>query len=154
MYIHATTGCRAKAALPALPCACASLRRAARSVTQLYDRELRGAGLNAPQFTLLQALAVAGPIGHGHLARLLALDSSTLSRTLRPLEGERWIRCDRGKDRRERQVSLTKAGRSQLDQAASAWERAQRRLRARLGAHYWRTLASGLAAVAGLARTA
>src|SRR5213593_637056 len=46
--------------LPALACACASLRRAARAVTQLYDTELQGTGLRATQFTLLQALERKG----------------------------------------------------------------------------------------------
>ena len=42
--------------LPVLDCACASLRRAARAVTQLYEAALQDTGLRATQFTLLQAL--------------------------------------------------------------------------------------------------
>ena len=42
--------------LPALDCACASLRRAARAVTRSYEAELRDTGLHPTQFTLLQAL--------------------------------------------------------------------------------------------------
>ena len=43
--------------LPPLVCACASLRRAARAVTQAYDAELRTTGMNPTQFTLLHFLA-------------------------------------------------------------------------------------------------
>src|SRR5712692_7104753 len=131
-------------ALPLLPCGCASLRRAARATTQFYERELRDSGLNVAQFTLLQALATAAPIIQGRLARMLALDSTTLSRTLRPLEKRRWIRCEPGKDRRERRLSLTGSGRSQLDRAMPAWGRAQRLLKSRIGAPRLEALLSEL----------
>lgn len=139
-------------ALPRLPCACANLRRAARATTQLYDRELRGTGMNTAQFTLLQTLASAGPVTQGRLGRLLALDSTTLSRTLRPLEAKRWIRCEAGKDRRERRLVLTGAGRSQIDRALPAWECAQRRLKGRLGEQRWEALLAELSTLAGVAR--
>jgi hypothetical protein len=95
--------------LPALACACASLRRAARAVTQSCEAELRSAGLRATQFTLLQALERTGTSAQGALGELLALDPTTLSRTLRPLERAGWIRTDRGSDRREVRWTLTAA---------------------------------------------
>ncbi len=140
--------------LPPLPCACASLRRAARAVTQLYDDELRPTGLNTAQFTLLKVLAGGGPVTQGGLGSVLAIDSTTLSRTLRPLEARGWITCAPGKDRRERRIELTGTGRGTLAGAAPAWERAQRRLRSRLGEGRWATLLADLARVAGLARRA
>lgn len=142
-------------ALPLLPCACANLRRAARAVTQLYDLELRPSGLNTAQFTLLQALAAAGPVNQGRLGELLAIDSTTLSRTLRPLEAQRWILCNPGEtDRRERQLELTSTGRKKLAQASTAWKRAQQRLRSRLGEERWAALLTDLSTVAGVARRA
>jgi DNA-binding MarR family transcriptional regulator len=144
----------AERALPVLPCACGSLRRAARATTQLFDRELRGTGINTPQFGLMHALSRTGPVTQGRLGRLLALDSTTLTRTLRPLETKRWIRCEPGKDRRERQLELTAGGRTQLERATPAWERVQRRLKERLGGDRWEALLAELAAVAGVARDA
>jgi len=144
----------AEHALPRLPCACAVLRRASRAITRVYERRLRGTGLNIAQFTLLQALAHVGPITQGRLGRLLALDSTTLSRTLRPLEAKRWLRCGSGKDRRERQLELTEAGRSQLGRATPAWERAQQELRGRLGGERWETLMGELSMIAGVVRDA
>ncbi len=139
-------------ALPSLPCACANLRRAARATTQLYDRALRRTGMKTAQFTLLQALAIVGRVTQGRLGRLLALDSTTLSRTLRPLAAKRWIRSEPGKDRRERQFELTAAGRSQLDRATPAWERTQRNLKDRFGPERWETLLNELSALAGVAQ--
>src|SRR5437867_13307369 len=119
----------ARESLPLLACACASLRRTARVVTQLYETELQGTGLRATQFTLLQALEQLGAASQGALGRLLALDATTLSRTLPPLERAGWIRAARGKDRREVRWSLTPAGRRRLAGAIPAWDRAQERLR-------------------------
>ena len=87
-----------------LPCACASLRRAARAVTRAYALELRGTGLNPTQFTLLWALDRMGPSPQGALGELLAIDSATLTRTLAPLARRGWIRAERGADRRERRL--------------------------------------------------
>jgi hypothetical protein len=51
--------------VPNLPCMCASFRRAARVLTQLYDDALRPLGLRTTQFTILQALSWAAGTGLG-----------------------------------------------------------------------------------------
>src|SRR5437016_12620191 len=101
----------ARESLPLLACACASLRRTARVVTQLYETELQGTGLRATQFTLLQALEQLGAASRGALGRLLALDAATLSRMLPPLERAGWIRAAAGRDSRAVRWSPTPAGR-------------------------------------------
>lgn len=63
------------------PCMCATLRRASRALTQLYDEALRPLGLRATQFTVLQALSFTGEVSQGELGQLLAMDSTTLTRT-------------------------------------------------------------------------
>ena len=137
--------------LPALDCACANLRRAARAVTRTYETELRDAGLRATQFTLLQTLERMGTSPQTALGELLALDSTTLSRTLRPLARAGWIRVAKGTDRREVRWSLTPAGRHRLARAQPAWERAQARLRAGLQPAHWKMLIEDLATVAAAA---
>ena len=106
--------------------------------------------MNIAQFTLLQALSHVEPITQGRLGRMLALDSTTLSRTLRPLEARRWLRSASGDDRRERLLELTAAGRSQLERTTPAWERAQKALKARLGEERWERLLSELSMLAGV----
>jgi DNA-binding MarR family transcriptional regulator len=139
---------RSTAPVPVLPCACAGLRRAARAVTRLYDAALRPTGLRATQFTLLQALAVAvTPLKQGALGELLALDTTTLSRTLRPLESAKWIRSFPGADGRERYIELTPGGRRVLDRATPAWERVQHRLQNALGPGDWAALQSATTGV-------
>ena len=111
-------------------------------------------GLKATQFTLLQALEQMGAAAQGVLGDLLALDPTTLSRTLPPLERAGWIRAATGKDRRKVTWSLTPAGRRRLASALPAWERAQERLKTRLPAKQWRMLLEDLAAVGAAARAA
>jgi DNA-binding MarR family transcriptional regulator len=125
------------AALPALPCMCATLRRVSRALTQLYEEALRPLGLRAGQFTILQVLAVTGEVLQGELGRILVMDSTTLTRTLDILIRRGWIAKRPGKDKRERLLSLTKAGEAQLRRALPYWENAQTRFRDRLGAERW-----------------
>jgi DNA-binding MarR family transcriptional regulator len=126
-----------KPATFALPCMCASFRRASRVLTQHYDTALRPLGLRATQFTLLQALSLAGEVSQGTLGEILAIDSTTLTRTLAIMERRGWITSRSGKDRRERMLSLSDAGRAQFKRALPYWEQAQRGLRARLGNQHW-----------------
>jgi DNA-binding MarR family transcriptional regulator len=141
MYQHWLMKPDPQAAGPgSLGCACANLRRVTRAVTQLYDEALRPRGLRATQFTLLQVLARRGAVTQGSLANFLATDSTTLSRTLKPLTAAGWIRGFAGGDRRERHLELTPAGRRALERATPAWEAVQGRLRKRLGERTWRAL--------------
>jgi DNA-binding MarR family transcriptional regulator len=134
-----------------LPCACANLRRAARAVTSLYDEALRESGLRVTQFTLLQALEKTGATSQGDLGATLAMDSTTLSRSLRPLIAEGWIHVVPGDDRRVRTLELTTAGRQRLADANAGWASAQRRLRRELGAERWTRLQADLVALAQVA---
>lgn len=128
---------RTSKALPALPCLCANIRRAARALTQAYDEKLRPFGLRATQFTVLQALDLAGEISQGQLGRILAMDSTTLTRTLGILESYRWIGRRRGADHREWRLFLAGEGRRELQGATPAWELAQEEMRRKLGEKQW-----------------
>ena len=141
-----------RATLPSvLPCACANLRRASRAVTQLYDDALRSTSLRVTQFTLLQALSLAGELTQRELGEFLAIDSATLTRTLAPLEDRGWIRSKAGADRRERHWAITAAGQARLTKAQPAWELAQRRMRARVGGERLSSLFDDLALIVAAA---
>jgi DNA-binding MarR family transcriptional regulator len=123
---------------------CANLRRASRALTQLYEDALRPLGLRATQFTVLQALSLAGQVTQGvtqgTLGQILAMDSTTLTRTLDVMERRGWIAKRRGKDRREWQIRLSKGGEAQLQRALPAWRSVQHRLHTQLGNEVWETL--------------
>ena len=123
-----------------LPCACANLRRAARIVTQRYDRSLQPAGIKATQFTLLQALVIAGNISQGKLGEVLGLDSTTLTRTLALLRKKGWIQTRPGQDRREVRLSLTAEGKRKYQSALRYWQSAQKQLQTALGEAGWKQI--------------
>ena len=114
-------------------CACASLRRAARLVTQVYDAALRPAGLRATQFTMLAVLAGKGQLVQSKYADLLGMDGTTLTRNLKPLVKKDWIRIDRDDDQRVRLVSITEAGSAVMEEALPLWRAAQAKFRDGLG---------------------
>ena len=124
-------------ALPILPCMCSSLRRASRAITQFYEDALRKVGLRSTQFTILQVLALTGEVSQGRLGAILAMDSTTLTRTLAIMIRQGWVTEHRGKDRRERWLRLAHAGQTQLSEALPVWEEVQDCLRDRLGEQTW-----------------
>jgi len=135
-----------------LPCACATLRRAARIVTQRYDHSLQPAGIKATQFTLLQALATAGNVTQGKLGHLLGLDSTTLTRTLALLRTKGWIQAKPGEDRREVRLALTAEGKRKYQSALRYWQSAQKQLRRVLGESVWKQIMESTILAAALAQ--
>jgi DNA-binding MarR family transcriptional regulator len=142
-----TTEKQLAGALFELPCACQNLRRLTRLVTRIYDQELRKAGLEITQFSLLTALATTGGANQKRLSAGLAMDSTTLTRTLRLLLKQGWIRVRPGEDRRERMFSLAAAGRQKMAEAQPHWEQAEQRLRQRLGGAGWTNMKQTVARV-------
>jgi DNA-binding MarR family transcriptional regulator len=123
--------------LPSLPCMCASFRRSSRALTQLYEKEIRPLGLRTTQLTILQALSRTGEIPQGRLGEILAMDSTSLTRTLAIMIRRGWITERRGEDKRERWLRLHSAGEAQLRRVEPVWEKVQSRLRRQLGPRAW-----------------
>jgi len=122
--------------LPDIDCACATARRAARLVTQLYDEEFRG-HLEASQFALLSAIEQQSGCNQSMLAKALALDKTTLSRNLSVLARRGWVERQAVTHQRERGFRLTPAGRGLLKTTKPAWKRAQARLRSAMSGEQW-----------------
>jgi DNA-binding MarR family transcriptional regulator len=110
-----------------LACTCFAVRKAARVVTQHYDRALRKSGLRATQFNTLVVLSKASPIPMASLAEFMGIDRTSLTRNLQPPARKKWIRITAGdEDRRVRMVSITPAGIAALRKALPAWREAQK----------------------------
>jgi DNA-binding MarR family transcriptional regulator len=133
-----------------VPCLCFALRQASRAVSRLYDEELRGDGLRATQYSLLQLLRRSGEVRQRDLAERTLHDETSLTRSLRPLVEAGWITVRAGDDRREKWFRLTAEGEAKLEEARRAWERAQARAQARLPEGAWRGLMEILPDVARL----
>ena len=114
--------------LPSTPCTCFAVRRAARHLSQSYDRFLAPTGLRTTQFSLLRVLDRTGPRTIQALAAAMGLDRTTLGRNLRPLERDGLVAIDvDANDRRGRALQITGAGRAKMEQAQALWQQAQSR---------------------------
>lgn len=104
-------------------CLCLHTQRAARALARRFDEALRPVGLTNGQFSLLMSLNRPQPATMGSVASLLAMDRTTLTAALKPLErrGLVEVRPD-PKDRRSRLIVLTPEGLSLLSRAVPIWE--------------------------------
>jgi DNA-binding MarR family transcriptional regulator len=116
---------------------CASVRRAARVITQMYDAALAPSGVSAPQFGLLAAIQASEGLSQTELAASMAIDRTTLVRNLKLMERGGLIQVIPGKDRRTRGVSLTQQGREALRRALPFWREVQVKVMAALGESRW-----------------
>jgi len=116
-------------------CLCLASRRAARTLTRAYDRELRTFDIRATQFTVLVMLLLRGPTAIGDLADALGMERTTLTRNLALLESRGWIELRPGEDdARVRVVKVTRSGSRRVEEAFPAWRSAQAKAAARIGA--------------------
>jgi DNA-binding MarR family transcriptional regulator len=125
-------------------CACSNLRKAARSITQIYDSALQPLDLRATQFTVLAVARVRGNLSISELAEQMVMDRTTLTRNLKPLEKRGLIRIGSGADRRTRMVSVTREGKELLSHAFPIWREVQHRLVERFGTHRFESLLGDL----------
>lgn len=104
-------------------CLCLHVQRAARTLARRFDDALRPLEMTSGQFSLLISLNRPEPPSIGSVATLLAMDRTTLTANLKPLErrGLLKIAVDKN-DRRSRQLIITAAGRSLLRKAYPVWK--------------------------------
>lgn len=106
-------------------CLCLHVQRAARALARHFDEAFRPLGLRSGQFSLLMALNRPQPPRLGDVARLLAMDRTTLTANLKPLERRGLIAVAVDpEDRRGRRLSLTEPGRRLLAEAVPLWRAA------------------------------
>lgn len=104
-------------------CLCLHVQRAARALARRFDDALRPFGLTNGQFSLLMSLNRPEPPPMGPVASLLAMDRTTLTAALKPLERRGLVKVEQDKtDRRTRILILTAKGRQLLAHAVPVWQ--------------------------------
>lgn len=99
-------------------CLCLHVQRAARAIGRRFDEALSPLGLTNGQYSLLVSLNRPEPSRLGDVARLLAMDYTTLAAALKPLERRRLlIVTPVSGEKRSRRLRLTEAGLDILEQA-------------------------------------
>jgi DNA-binding MarR family transcriptional regulator len=106
-------------------CLCLHVQRAARALARRFDEALRPLDLTNGQFWLLMSLNRPEPPAMGAVASLLAMDRTTLTAALKPLERRGLLKITTDHDdRRARLLELTPQGRKLLARAVPVWKRA------------------------------
>lgn len=115
-------------------CLCLHAQRAARTLARRFDQAFRPLGITSGQFSLLNAMNRPAPPTIGAIAEVLAMDRSTVTANLKPLErmGAVAVSVDPD-DRRGRRAALTEAGRALLARATPVWVEEHARVEAELG---------------------
>jgi DNA-binding MarR family transcriptional regulator len=110
-------------------CLCLHLQRAARAVGRRFDNVFRALGLTNGQFSLLMSLNRPQPPSIGDVSRLLAMDRTTLTANLKPLERRGLVKVAVDPtDRRSRRLSLSPTGRELLLAATPVWRKTHARI--------------------------
>lgn len=110
-------------------CLCLHVQRAARSLARRFDEVFRPFGLTNGQFSLLMSLNRPDPPPMGPVASLLAMDRTTLTAALKPLERRGLVKVSADpSDRRSRVLILTAKGRNLLASAVPVWESTHREI--------------------------
>src|ERR1700684_2658611 len=105
-------------------CLCLHVQRTARALARRFDEALRPLDLTNGQFSLMMSLNRPVPPGMGSLAQLLAMDRTTLTAALKPLERRGLIETKVDPmDRRGRLLVLTPKGLKLLESAVPIWAR-------------------------------
>jgi DNA-binding MarR family transcriptional regulator len=104
-------------------CLCLHVQRAARALARRFDEVFRPLDLTHGQFSLLTSLNRPEPPTISSVAVLLAMDRTTLTAALKPLERRGLVKVsvDR-EDRRSRRLTITTAGRALLVKAFPVWK--------------------------------
>lgn len=130
-------------------CLCLAAQRAARSLARRFDEALKPVGITSGQFSLLMSLNRPEPPTIGSVASLLAMDRTTLTANLKPLERRGMVELVADeKDRRSRRIRLLGAGMAALNAALPIWVATHGQIDADVGLDAVMALRGGLRAVA------
>lgn len=129
-------------------CLCLHAQQAARRLARRFDDAFRPLGLTSGQFSLLMGLNRPEPASMGALAALLAVDRTTLTAAIKPLQrrGLLDIHVDPD-DRRSRLLTLTMAGIALLVEAEPIWRQTHAAVESQLPPGEAEHLRKGLAAL-------
>src|SRR5213593_515913 len=110
-------------------CIAVRLRLLNRVVTNFYDDALRPLGLKVSQLNILIVTARLGLARPAQVCKILQLDTSTLSRNVKPLQAHGWLEVVPDADARAQPFRLTQQGKRLSRKAGPAWKKASARPR-------------------------
>lgn len=115
------------------PCYCLMLRRAASSVTDMYDKALAEYGITLNQFSIIINLNNMSMATTTELAQQIGLERSTLVRNLKAIMAMGYIENVSGENERNNHLRVTSSGRHLLKLTIPVWQSVQDKISESLG---------------------
>lgn len=115
------------------PCYCLMLRRAASSVTDMYDKALAEYGITLNQFSIIINLNNMSMATTTELAQQIGLERSTLVRNLKAIMAMGYIENVSGENERNNHLKVTSSGRHLLKLTIPVWQSVQDKISESLG---------------------
>lgn len=120
-------------------CACGSLRKTMRTITQFYDKFFQPAGLRSTQYSLLVNISSYENISVCELGSILLMDQTTVTRNIEILRKHGYITIAKEEnDARKKSISITDEGVRKLAEAVPLWEQAQLQIVQGMGAERYK----------------
>ena len=132
-------------------CASFNIRRAARTVTSLYDAAMQRSGLGSASFTILVGIAKSEPVPIGVLAKTLAIDPTTMTRNLGRMAKRGFLSVSARSLKRQRFLTLLPAGRKALERCMPFWREVQEQVVSKIGADCWKQFQADLERLSSIA---
>jgi DNA-binding MarR family transcriptional regulator len=111
-----------------------AMRKSSRLITQFYQERLSKTGLKVGQFSILRAVNFCKETSNKELQSILVLDQTTLSRNLKPLIRDGYLKLSaHSEDGRQKIISLSPAGLALYQETLPIWQAAQDELQQKIG---------------------
>ena len=103
-------------------CNCYIIRKISSKISKIYDNALKTSGLKITQYAILKYISILKKTNLKNLSIAMDYNRSTLGRNIRILERKKLIRFDKGKDKREVEITISNDGIKIFKIARQSWE--------------------------------
>ena len=114
-------------------CHCYAIRQVSTKITKIYDEALVESGLKITQYAILQCISILKNTNLTKLSISMGYNRTTLGRNIRILERKELIYLDKGNDKRELDIRITKNGLKILNLATKCWKKINTKITKKLG---------------------
>lgn len=114
-------------------CHCYAIRQVSTKITKIYDEALLESGLKITQYAILKYISNLKNTNLNKLSISMGYNRTTLGRNIRILKRKELIYLDKGKDKRELDIRITKNGLKILNVAAKCWKKINTEITKKLG---------------------
>ena len=122
-------------------CACANLRKLARIITQVYEKQMQSTGLKVTQYYMLVNIARHKEVSVSMLGEIMLLDQTTITRNVNTLKKNGYVNITKDKnDLRTKSISITDIGLAKLEEATPIWFQIQEKVENGMGKEKYKDL--------------